>query len=147
MTETITIYCKNNNVYKDVPLGATLLDIYTAVGSPLKNRPMNARVNNKVEGLTFRCYYPKDVEFIDYTQLSGQRTYVRMPRTIQYGHQVFIPVERFRKVVAPYGGDWGEHAVVQQHQQHGPGHVVGGLEGEPAVQRKVPQHRQHQRQL
>ena len=77
MTETITIYCKNNNVYKDVPLGATLLDIYTAVGSPLKNRPMNARVNNKVEGLTFRCYYPKDVEFIDYTQLSGQRTYVR----------------------------------------------------------------------
>ena len=23
MTETITIYCKNNNVYKDVPLGAT----------------------------------------------------------------------------------------------------------------------------
>lgn len=77
MTETITIYCKNNNMYKEVPLGTTLLDIYSAVGEPLKYRPMNARVNNKVEGLSFRCYYPKDVEFIDYTQLSGLRTYVR----------------------------------------------------------------------
>ena len=77
MAETITIYCKNNNIYKEVPLGSTLLDIYAAVGSPLVHRPMNARVNNKVEGLTFRCYYPKDVEFVDYTQLSGLRTYVR----------------------------------------------------------------------
>ena len=105
MTETITIYCKNNNVYKDVPLGATLLDIYTAVGSPLKNRPMNARVNNKVEGLTFRCYYPKDVEFIDYTQLSGQRTYVRSlcfifskaVRCIAYGYAQF-GASRFQRI-------------------------------------------------
>jgi len=27
MAETITIYCKNNNIYKDVPLGSTLLDM------------------------------------------------------------------------------------------------------------------------
>lgn len=39
MTETITIYCKNNNVYKDVPLGATLLDIYTAVDHRLRTGP------------------------------------------------------------------------------------------------------------
>ena len=31
MSETITIYCKNNNTYKDVPIGSSLLDIYTAV--------------------------------------------------------------------------------------------------------------------
>lgn len=77
MSETITIYCKNNNTYKDVPIGSSLLDIYTAVGAPLRYRPMNAQVNNKTESLNFRCWQPKDIEFIDYTQLSGLRTYVR----------------------------------------------------------------------
>ena len=47
------------------------------VGAPLYNRPMNAKVNNKVEGLNYRCWQPKDIEFVDYTQLSGLRTYVR----------------------------------------------------------------------
>ena len=77
MSETITIYCKNNNTYRDVPIGSSLLDIYTAVGAPLRYRPMNAQVNNKTESLNFRCWQPKDIEFIDYTQLSGLRTYVR----------------------------------------------------------------------
>ncbi len=77
MSETITIYCKNNNTYKDVPIGSSLLDIYTAVGAQLRYRPMNAQVNNKTESLNFRCWQPKDIEFIDYTQLSGLRTYVR----------------------------------------------------------------------
>lgn len=77
MSETITIFCKNNHIYKEVPIGSTLLDIYTAVGAPLRNRPMNAQVNNKTEGLTYRCWQPKDIEYIDYTQSSGMRTYVR----------------------------------------------------------------------
>lgn len=77
MSETITIYCKNNNSYKDVPIGSSLLDIYSAVGAPLRYKPMNAQVNNKTEGLNFRCWQPKDIEFVDYTQLSGLRTYVR----------------------------------------------------------------------
>jgi uridine kinase len=38
---------------------------------------MNALVNNKVEGLTYRCWQPKDIEFSDYTSPSGQRAYVR----------------------------------------------------------------------
>ena len=77
MSDTITIYCKNSKAYKDVPVGSSLLDIYTMVGAPLYNRPMNAKVNNKVEGLNYRCWQPKDIEFVDYTQLSGLRTYVR----------------------------------------------------------------------
>ncbi len=77
MSETITIFCKNNNIYKTVPIGSSLQEIYEAVGSPLATRPMNAQVNNKTEGLTYRCWQPKDVEFIDYSQSSGMRTYVR----------------------------------------------------------------------
>jgi uridine kinase len=38
---------------------------------------MNALVNNKVEGLTYRCWQPRDIEFTDYTKQSGLRTYVR----------------------------------------------------------------------
>lgn len=77
MTKTITIFCKNNQTYTNVPVGSTLLEIYELVGSPLPNRPMNAQVNNKVESLTYQCWIPKDVEFVDYTKNSGQRTYVR----------------------------------------------------------------------
>ncbi|MCD7976783.1 MAG: nucleoside kinase [Tannerellaceae bacterium] len=77
MPATVTIYCKNNNSYVEVPMGATLLEIYEAAGSPLSSRPMNAYVNNKVEGLTYRCWNPKDVEFMDYSRMSGSRAYVR----------------------------------------------------------------------
>jgi uridine kinase len=77
MPETITIYCKNNKMYKEVPIGSSLLDIYSMVGAPLHYRPMNAQVNNKVQGLTYRCWGPKDIEYVDYTQLSGMRAYVR----------------------------------------------------------------------
>ncbi|MDR1981831.1 MAG: nucleoside kinase [Tannerellaceae bacterium] len=77
MSDTITIYCKNNQTYTTVPIGASLLDIYALQGSPLDYRPLNALVNNRVEGLTYRCWQPKDVEFMDYTKQSGMRTYVR----------------------------------------------------------------------
>ena len=77
MLNTISIYCKNNHKLVEVPIGSSLLDIYEAVDEPLATRPMNAQVNNKTEGLTFRCWQDKDVEFVDYTQSSGQRTYVR----------------------------------------------------------------------
>jgi len=77
MTDTVKIYCENNNTYKDVKAGSSLLEIYELVGSPLNHRPLNALVNNKVEGLTFRCWRAKDIEFMDYTYHSGMRTYVR----------------------------------------------------------------------
>ena len=77
MEELITIYCKNTNQYYDVPIGSSLLDIYKVAGEPLRLSPMNAQVNNKTEDLTYRCWHPKDVGFIDITNPSGMRTYVR----------------------------------------------------------------------
>jgi uridine kinase len=77
MSDTIRIYCKNNDTCRDVPIGSSLSEIYEAAGAPLPHRPMNALVNNQVKGLRYRCWHPKDVEFIDYTNLSGLRTYVR----------------------------------------------------------------------
>lgn len=76
-SETITIYCKNNNTYKEVPIGSSLSEIYALLGAPLRYRPLSARVNHRVQGLEYRCWNPKDIEFVDYTVSSGYRTYVR----------------------------------------------------------------------
>jgi uridine kinase len=77
MNEIIQIFCKNTGKLIEVEAGASLIDVYEAAERPLKFPPMNAIVNNKVERLAYRCWMPKDVEFGDYTSLSGQRAYVR----------------------------------------------------------------------
>jgi uridine kinase len=73
----IRIYCKNTSKYVEVPVGSALTEVYEAAGRPLAYLPMNAAVNNLTESLTYRCWQPCDVEFNDYSKLSGQRTYVR----------------------------------------------------------------------
>ena len=76
-TDYITIYCKNNNIHKEVKIGSSLLEIYEMVGSPLKHRALCAGVNNRVRSLMYRCWQPKEVEFVDYTELPGYRVYLR----------------------------------------------------------------------
>ena len=39
--------------------------------------PICAKVNNKVEGMHFRLYHNKDVEFLDMHSGSGSRNYTR----------------------------------------------------------------------
>jgi uridine kinase len=77
MIEMITIYCKNRDTYGEVRIGSSLAEIYAALGTPLEREPLCARVNNRVKGLTYRCWKPKDVEFVDYTDPSGYRVYLR----------------------------------------------------------------------
>ncbi|MCD8043207.1 MAG: nucleoside kinase [Tannerellaceae bacterium] len=77
MADVVTIYCKNNNRSVDVPTGSSLVEVYKLCGEPLFLPPLNAYVNNKVESLDFRCWQPRDVEFLDYTRQSGMRAYVR----------------------------------------------------------------------
>jgi uridine kinase len=60
-----------------VNIGSSLSEIYLAAGAPLKYRPLCARVNNRVKSLTYRCWKSKDVEFVDYTDQSGFRAYLR----------------------------------------------------------------------
>jgi uridine kinase len=58
-------------------MGSSLCEIYDMVGKPLRHPPVSARVNQRVEGLDFRCWNPKDIEFVDYTHPAGFRTYIR----------------------------------------------------------------------
>ena len=77
MEQTITIRCKNNGQTLEVPMGSRLEEIYALTGLQMTNPPVIAKVNNKVEGLHFRLYKQKDVEFFDVTSSSGRRTYTR----------------------------------------------------------------------
>ena len=73
----LQIYCKNINKSKSFPIGISLLDIYSGFGLNIPYGPVSAKVNNKVEGLTFRVYNNKDIEFQNIYSSSGMRTYVR----------------------------------------------------------------------
>ncbi|MDL2213766.1 nucleoside kinase, partial [Bacteroides sp. OttesenSCG-928-N06] len=77
MDQTVQIYCKNNNNYKEFPVGSTLLNIYSGFNLNFPYQVVSARVNNRAEGLTYRAYRNKEVEFLDVTSQSGMRTYVR----------------------------------------------------------------------
>lgn len=73
----IQIWCKNNNSRKEFPVGTTLLAIYQAFQLNLPHGAVSAKVNNQVEGLNYRVYHNKDVEFLTILCSSGMRTYVR----------------------------------------------------------------------
>ena len=73
----LQIYCKNIDSSKSFPHGISLLDVYKGFNLDLPFGPVNAKVNNKVEGLNYRFYNNKDVEFQNICTSSGMRTYVR----------------------------------------------------------------------
>jgi uridine kinase len=75
--KTVTIFCKNNNTYKDYPMGTSLLEILKDMKIQSKYKIVSARVNNKMENLDFELYRPKKVEFIDTSISAGMRVYVR----------------------------------------------------------------------
>ena len=77
MEQTIKIRCTNNDTELYVPMGATLEEAFQQTGLNMIHGPINAHVNNKVEGMHFRIYKPKDVEFLDITSNSGLRAYTR----------------------------------------------------------------------
>ena len=73
----IQIRCKNNKKSQKVEIGSTLFDIFSSFGLQMNHGPISCKVNNKVEGLHYRVYNNKDVEFLDMTSSSGSRAYTR----------------------------------------------------------------------
>ena len=75
----LQIRCKNNNVTKSFLEGTSLLEVYQEFAEEL-NMPfpvVSAKVNNTSQGLKFRLYQNRDVEFFDARSGSGHRVYVR----------------------------------------------------------------------
>ncbi len=75
----LQIRCKNNNITKSFPEGASLLDVYQEFADELKMPfpVVAANVNNTPQGLKFRLYQNRDVEFLDAREGAGHRVYVR----------------------------------------------------------------------
>ena len=75
----LQIRCKNNNKTKSFAEGTSLLDVYQEFADDLHFRypVVSAKVNNVSQGLKFRVYQNRDVEFIDASDGSGRRVYVR----------------------------------------------------------------------
>ena len=75
----LQIRCVNNHITKSFPEGASLLDVYESFKNDLdlKFPVVSARVNNTSQGLKFRLFQNRDVEFLDASTGSGFRAYVR----------------------------------------------------------------------
>ena len=82
----LQIRCKNNNVTKSFPEGTSLLDIYQAFAEEIQlpYPVVSAKVNNVSQGLKFRVYQNRDVEFLDAREGSGHRVYVRSLSFVLY---------------------------------------------------------------
>ena len=77
MKQVIQIRCKNNKKTLEVPIGSTLYEVYNVFNLKMYFGPVSAKVNNKVEGLDYRVFHNKDVEFLDLYSASGMRAYTR----------------------------------------------------------------------
>ena len=77
MEQQIQIRCKNNKKSLNISIGSNLSEIFSLLGLEMDYGPTSACVNNKVEGMHYRVYNPKDIEFLDLRSSSGLRAYTR----------------------------------------------------------------------
>ena len=74
---SVEIRCKNNEKTIKVDIGSTLYDVFQQLNLQMDYGPVSAKVNNKVEGLHYRVYNPKLVEYLSLSSESGMRAYTR----------------------------------------------------------------------
>jgi len=73
----VRIYCKNTGTYKEFLEGPPLLDIAPQFEFDKPYEILAAKVNNVAEGLRFRVFHNRDVEFLDYRTYIGRNFYSR----------------------------------------------------------------------
>ena len=73
----LKIYCKNNGTTKEFQEGTTLLEMVPSFEFDKPYDIICAKVNNVCEGLKFRVFNNRDVEFLDYGSYSGRNVYCR----------------------------------------------------------------------
>ena len=73
----LRIYCRNTGTFGEFKEGTTLLDMLETFKIYSPCDILAAKVNNVTEGLMFRVFNNKDVEFMDYRSYSGRNVYCR----------------------------------------------------------------------
>ena len=77
MEKLVKVHVLNNDTTVEVPVGSNIQEVYEKSGFKMEYGPLNAHVNNKVEGMHYSVYKQKQVEFLDITSPSGSRAYTR----------------------------------------------------------------------
>lgn len=75
MPQNVKIRCRNNGQLISVPFGTSLKELYDRCAIDMEHGALCALVNNKVQGMNYRFYNSKDVQFLDITSTHGMRTY------------------------------------------------------------------------
>ena len=73
----VQVYCKNTKETKRFPEGTSLLQMLSEFDCHSPYPIVSAKVNNVSQGLKFKVYQNKDIEFIDVRESSGMRVYCR----------------------------------------------------------------------
>lgn len=73
----VKVFCKNTKQTKEFAAGSYLVDIVNDFDFERPYPILAAKVNNVVEGLKFRVYNNRDVEFLDYRSYEGRNVYCR----------------------------------------------------------------------
>ena len=73
----VKVFCRNTGTFREFPEGTTLLDAVDEFNFDKAYPIVAAKVNNVVQGLRFRLYNNKDIEFLDYRTYSGRSAYCR----------------------------------------------------------------------
>ena len=71
----VKILCKNNNTSKAFPEGVTLMEILASFDFEQPYPILAAKVNNVCQGLKYRAFNSRQVEFLDYTSYAGRSVY------------------------------------------------------------------------
>ena len=73
----VQVYCKNTKTSKKFPEGTSLVQMLAEFEFERPYPIVSAKVNNVSQGLKFKVYQNKDIEFIDVREASGMRVYYR----------------------------------------------------------------------
>ena len=71
----VKIFCKNNNTSKAFPEGMTLMEILASFDFDQPYPILAAKVNNVCQGLKYRAFNSRQVEYLDYTSYAGRSVY------------------------------------------------------------------------
>lgn len=73
----IQVFCKNTGTYRKYPEGTSLLQMLPDFEFDQPFPIVSAKVNNVSQGLKFKVYKSKDIEFVSIKEASGMRVYCR----------------------------------------------------------------------
>ena len=73
----LQVYCKNTGTSRKYPEGTSLLQMLGDFEFEKPYPIVSAKVNNVSQGLKFKVYKSKDIEFVSIKEYSGRRVYCR----------------------------------------------------------------------